>query len=51
VPDRTTELRYAINPVAAAEFDVGQAVRVEYQERGIPPLWQRIYVVALSRPE
>ena len=36
--------RVALNTGAAERFDVGQTVRIEYQIRGIPGIWQRAYV-------
>jgi hypothetical protein len=38
----------SLNTVAAREFDVGHRVNIEYQERGIPLLWKRIYVLNMS---
>jgi hypothetical protein len=35
---------YALNTVASKEFEVGIRVQIEFQERGIPVLWRRIYV-------
>jgi hypothetical protein len=35
------ELRYAASVGASSVFSVGQEVRVQYQKRGIPPLWRR----------
>ncbi|TFG37659.1 MAG: hypothetical protein E4H46_01335 [Desulfobacterales bacterium] len=36
---------YALNTVASKEFEVGNRVQIEYQERGIPLLWKRLYVL------
>lgn len=36
---------YALNTVASKEFEVGKRVQIEYQERGIPLLWRRLYVL------
>lgn len=49
VPGQSTELRYAANPAEASALEIGQQVRVEYQERGVPPIWNRVYVIALKR--
>jgi hypothetical protein len=38
-------VRYALNAVASKEFEVGQRVQIEYQERSFPVLWRRVYVV------
>jgi hypothetical protein len=50
VPGRSSELRYAANPTEASGLEIGQEVRIEYQERGVPPIWRRVYVVTLKRP-
>lgn len=39
---------YSLNTLAAREFEVGQTVRTEYQERGLPGIWHRIYVTKLT---
>jgi hypothetical protein len=39
VEGRAAELRYTLNTQAAAAFAVGQPVRVEYEERGVPRIW------------
>jgi hypothetical protein len=41
-------LHYGLNLVASQAFAVGQRVRVEYQTRGLPPLWQRVYVLDMQ---
>lgn len=51
VPGYPTELRYAANPTEASGLEIGQQVRVDYQERGIPPVWNRVYVIDLKRSE
>jgi len=38
----------SLNTVAAREFEVGQRVNIEYQERGIPFLWKRAYVLDMT---
>jgi hypothetical protein len=38
----------SLNTVAAREFEVGQKVNIEYQERGIPFLWKRVYVINMG---
>jgi len=51
VPNRSIEFRYAANPTEASSLEVGQQVRIEYRERGLPPVWKRVYVVSLKRPD
>lgn len=48
VEGQPKELGYALNAVAASAFEVGQAVRIEYQERGIRPFWSRVYVTGIQ---
>jgi hypothetical protein len=36
---------YALNTVASKEFEVGKRVDIDYQERSIPLLWRRLYVL------
>lgn len=38
------EFKYAVNTTAATRFEVGQRVVIEYQRRGFPPFWRRVYV-------
>jgi hypothetical protein len=45
VDGQSKAFRYAVNTTAAAAFDVGQRVNIEYQTRGLPPFWQRVYVL------
>ena len=42
--DDTSEVHYRLDATAAAEFSIGQKVRVRLEERGIPLLWKRMYV-------
>lgn len=44
VEGRPGEARIARNTVEARAFNVGQRVQIEYVERGLPPIWKRIYV-------
>ena len=37
-------LFFSLNTIASKEFEVGQKVRVFYRRRGIPFIWQRIFV-------
>ncbi len=43
------DVGYALNSIAARDFEVGQKVNLEYQERSIPLLWKRIYVTQMKR--
>ena len=49
VPGRDDTFRYAVNTAMAPSFDVGQVVEIEYQRRGVPPFWRRIYVLDARR--
>jgi hypothetical protein len=40
--------RVALNVGAAEAFELGQTVRIEYQIRGVPGLWQRAYVLSMQ---
>jgi hypothetical protein len=40
---------FALNKGASEEFDVGQTVRVRYQERSLPLVWSRTYVLEMER--
>ncbi len=48
VDGQPKEIGYALNTVAAGAFQVGQPVRVDYQERGVPPFWHRIYITSVQ---
>lgn len=41
-------LRYAVNTTAAEQFAIGDPVRIEYQSRGVPPFWIRVYVLTME---
>lgn len=45
VDGQSSQFRYAVNTTAATAFDIGQRVNIEYQTRGIPPFWRRVYVL------
>ncbi len=45
VAGQSGPFRYAVNTTAASAFDVGQRVNIEYQTRGLPPFWTRVYVL------
>ena len=40
---------YALNTTAAKAFEVGQRVKISYETRGLPPLWERVYVMDMIR--
>ena len=42
------EVGYSLNTIAAHEFEVGQRVNIQYQERSIPVLGKRLYVTQMS---
>jgi hypothetical protein len=39
---------YSLNTVASQAFEVGSRVQIRYQERSIPFIWKRVYVVDMS---
>lgn len=43
--DRADPIRYSVNTLAGEEFEVGQRVSVNTQERGFKPIWHRVYVM------
>ena len=43
------DVAVALNTVAAEEFNAGQRVNIEYQERSLPGIWRRVYVLRMSR--
>lgn len=49
VEGRQEEWTYAVNTAAAPTFAVGDNVTIEYQRRGVPPFWQRVYVLDAQR--
>lgn len=49
VEGRPVEAYFSLNTTASKAFAVGQKVQIEYEERGIPPLWQRVYVMNMTR--
>jgi hypothetical protein len=50
VEGQSDQFRYAVNTTAAVAFDIGRRVDIEYQTRGIPPFWSRVYVLD-AQPE
>ena len=46
--ERTTVASYAIGAAGADHFDIGQTVRVRYQQRGLPPFWTRLYILEMT---
>jgi hypothetical protein len=43
-----SDVGYALNTVAAQDFEVGQKVSIQYQERSLPLVWKRVYVTQMS---
>ena len=43
------DLGYALNSMAARDFEVGEKVTLEYQERSLPLFWKRISVTQMHR--
>ncbi|MGE5278312.1 MAG: hypothetical protein ACM3SU_15045 [Acidobacteriota bacterium] len=39
---------FSLEKSAGEAFQLGQRVRVKYQERGIPPFWKRVYVLEMK---
>ena len=49
-PDgHAVEAIFSLNTTAAEYFQVGQRVSIDYEERGIPPIWKRAYVIDMKR--
>jgi hypothetical protein len=42
------EVGYSLNSIAGREYEVGQKVNLEYQERSIPLVWKRVYATQMS---
>ena len=49
VPDSKEPFRYAVNAALAPGFEVGQKVELDYQRRGVPGFWRRVYVLEARR--
>lgn len=49
VEGQSEDWTYAVNTAMAPQFEVGQQVNIEYQRRGVPPFWQRVYVLDAQR--
>jgi hypothetical protein len=39
---------FSLNTTAAEQFNVGQSVAIDYEERGIPLIWKRVYVLDMK---
>jgi hypothetical protein len=39
---------YALNTQASQSFNEGERVVVQYQRRGVPPFWERAYVLTME---
>lgn len=38
---------FSVNTLAARQFEIGQQVTIEYQERGLRGIWRRVYVIRM----
>jgi hypothetical protein len=45
---RAEPVGFALNTTASEAFAVAQRVRVEYEQRGIPPFWRETFVFAME---
>jgi hypothetical protein len=48
VDERAGEARASLNTIESQAFNVGQRVRIEYVERGLPLIWKRVYVTGMK---
>jgi hypothetical protein len=46
--DRPVEAIFSLNTTAAESFETGQRVSIDFEERGIPLVWKRVYVVEMK---
>ena len=51
VEGRPADAWFSLNTTAAKAFGIGQKVEIDYQERGVPLVWQRVYLVDMRRVE
>jgi hypothetical protein len=49
VDDLAADVAVALNTLAAEEYEVGQRVKIQYQERSLPGIWRRVYVTQMGR--
>jgi hypothetical protein len=49
VDDLAADVAVALNTLAAEEYEVGQRVKIQYQERSLPGIWRRVYVMQVGR--
>jgi hypothetical protein len=49
VEDLAADVGVSLNTLATEEFNVGQPVMIQYQERSLPGIWRRVYVLQMSR--
>jgi hypothetical protein len=49
VEDLAADVGVAVNTLAAEEFNVGEPVKIQYQERSLPGIWRRVYVLRMNR--
>ena len=51
VEGQPSDAFFSLNTTAAKSFDVGQKVEIDYEERGVPLIWKRVYVMDMRRAE
>ena len=49
VDDLAADVAVALNTLAADEYNVGQKVKIQYEERSLPGIWRRVYVTQMAR--
>src|SRR5216684_2590349 len=48
VDDLAADVAVALNTLAAEEYEVGQKVKIQYEERSLPGIWRRVYVTQMA---
>ncbi|HXA05582.1 MAG TPA: hypothetical protein VNY30_12120 [Bryobacteraceae bacterium] len=48
VDDIAADVAVALNTLAAEEYQVGQTVKIQYEERSLPGIWRRVYVTQME---
>jgi hypothetical protein len=48
VDQLSASVGYSLNTLASGQFNVGQRVNIQFQERDLPGVWHRIYVTGMS---
>jgi hypothetical protein len=49
VDDIAADVAVALNTLASEEYTVGQKVKIQYEERSLPGIWRRVYVMQMGR--